>query len=94
MRLIWEEKSIWAGNVLTPIFIFFSGTKFGCAGADQTKAECKTADGKETCYCENTAEGTECNKYTQANFYSSAVTISTPALLISALIVSGFASTS
>jgi hypothetical protein len=67
-----------------------TGTKFDCAGADQTTAECKTADGIQTCSC----EGAECNKYTQAYFYSSAVTISTPALLISALIVSGFASTS
>jgi len=67
-----------------------TGTKFGCAGADQTTAKCEIADGIRTCYC----EGAECNKYTQANFYSSAVTISTPALLISALIVSGFASTS
>ena len=70
-----------------PNFHIFSGTKFGCAGADQTTAKCKIADGIKTCYC----EGAECNKYT---LYSSAVTISTPALLISALIVSGFASTS
>jgi hypothetical protein len=66
-----------------------TGTKFACAEAGKTEG-CTITDGKKTCYC----EGAECNKYTQAYFYSSAVTISTPALLISALIVSGFASTS
>ena len=64
----------------------FSGTKFACAGADKTKG-CTVTDGKQTCYC----EGAECNKYTKANFYSSAVAITTPALLIFALVVSGFA---
>ena len=64
----------------------FSGTKFACGVADKTKG-CTVADGKQTCYC----EGAECNKYTKANFYSSAVAITTPALLIFALVVSGFA---
>jgi len=63
-----------------------TGTQFACSPAGKT-AGCTEADGKQTCYC----TGEECNKYTKANFYSSAVAITTPALLIFALVVSGFA---
>merc|ERR1711997_380136 len=69
-----------------------TGTKFACGEANKTKG-CAVADGKQTCYCDG-ATTTECNKYTKANFYSSAVAITTPALLIFALVVSGFAFTS
>ena len=65
---------------------FFSGTQFACAPSGKSNG-CTITDGKQTCYC----TGENCNTYTMANFYSSAVAISTPALLIFALVVSGFA---
>ena len=77
---------------MTYIIKFFSETKFGCSASDAT-AGCSVSEMTQTCNCDGETTS-KCNTYTMANYYNSAVSISTPIVLVFTMIVSGFAFTS